>query len=182
MNDWRHCIICHVDLIGIKDKANIESKISMNKMLTFHALAKSQIASMPRHEHVYTWNDSAAFVSYPNGHSNDYRQISKELCDFLNEAEKICRCYAVMVKGKAFPAPLHTPRQTAKYTFLTLSSWAFANCFKIEKELGTNRKRMYVDGRIVRAGKLKPGDKIETITMYPKYYARDIHMYNGNII
>lgn len=178
MNDWLPCIICYVDMIGLSKLALESLNIATKKMRDFHSLASQYILKMNHHDHVYVWNDSAAFVSHPKQNEDDYRFVIQELIDFTNETQNIASCYAVCVKGTSFPPPPPKPRCLPKYSFLTVSSWALANCFKIEKELGKYRKLFYIDGRIIRQGAMRPGDEISDMTMLPKYYKRAVHMYN----
>lgn len=64
---------------------------------------------------------------------------------------------------------------------LKTSSWAMANCFLIEKDLGHHRADWYIDSRITDGVSLPKPFASETINLLPKKEPRTIDMFRGGI-
>jgi hypothetical protein len=105
----------------------------------------------------------------------------REIEGFMDRTDELCRCYGISVKGKAFPSSTLKSVTEQRCTFLRISSYAFANCLKIEKELGKHKKRLYVDTRIIRHIANAERGTMKTITMYPNYHRRVVHMYRQSL-
>ena len=65
---------------------------------------------------------------------------------------------------------------------LKTSSWAMANCFLIEKDLGHHRADWYIDSRISDGAGLPKPFASENIGLLPKREPRTIDMFNGQLV
>lgn len=190
MSDWRSCIVTFVDVIGIKKLANARSTDATSKMRRLHELAGTHINHvMPKHAHAYSWNDSVLLLGYLGDHSS--------AADLLKEASKlkaaiegkVGKCYAISVKGQAFPesvppqASVFDGSQLSQPRSVTIkaSSYALTNCFEIEEQLGKKHKASwYLDSRLKEAVCKKPR-AVETIALLPGRECREILMFDGNL-
>ena len=178
-NGLQDCVVTFVDLIGTGDEYAVETGQSSQKMMDFHDTAARTAPDLTVHDHVYAWNDSAVLLAFVDSSQKDWTPIMEDVARFIDEVETIERCYAISVKGQSFPAPLRQKAlgNGANFTFLSLSSYAFSNCFRIEKELKRYRRRWYVDGWVKQRlpGSLR--GKVRSVRMLPKYSERNVYMY-----
>ncbi len=65
---------------------------------------------------------------------------------------------------------------------LKTSSWAMANCFLIEKDLGHHRADWYIGSRISDGAGLPKPFASENIGLLPKREPRTIDMFNGQLV
>jgi len=155
-------------------------------MRLFHTLVYKRInCDMPAHQNVYVWNDSATFLSCPKN-IRDYKTIMSELNALKPLVDDICPCYAICIKGQIIPEPAcgygtETNGQP-RFVFIKASSYAFANCFEVEKELCKKRglkTDWYVDSRIARKISSFPKGKRYYVNMLPSGRKRFIHVHRG---
>jgi len=82
------------------------------------------------------------------------------------------------VKGQAFPPPPKYAQDN--FVFLQASSYAFANCFTIEKELGKKyQKPWYVDCWIADHIKTPKRPMKEKVKLMPYSRKRYVYIYDG---
>jgi hypothetical protein len=146
-SDWRDCIVTFIDLPGVKKLASANSAGS-DLMRRLHALAARELPRLAAIDHAYVWNDSVLLLSFIKNTPASFVAAMTDAHRFKRRVNGLKKCYAVAVKGQAFPPLPDVP--TSKLTVLQASSWAMANCFEIEKQLGNVRAAWYVDGRIAR--------------------------------
>ena len=157
-------------------------------MRQFHVLVYKGINThMQAHHNAYVWNDSAMFLAFPQI-DGDYETIMRELDTLKPIVDSICPSYAICVKGQAIPEPACGYGTEAngqpRFVFLKTSSYAFSNCFEVEKELSKKKRlRMdwYVDSRIVRKIPTFPKCKRHYVKMLPSRRKRYVHVHKGSI-
>src|SRR6266568_583115 len=197
-DDWPECIVTFMDLIDTsKYAASGEASRIMQSM---HQSVISYIKTSGdwlNHEHTYVWNDSILLLGYldKSGCQLTRAQIKEAI---LREADTLKRhidnhlgwkSFAVAVQGQTFPQEPHLPsgaRRGKQFSdqpdvvVLKASSWAFANCFEIDKQLKKNKKSWYVDERIKKSITTKNKATMDkTISMWPKQEMRKVYMYDG---
>jgi hypothetical protein len=148
-------------------------------MREFSQLLYDETNNMVRHENIYSWNDSALFLANTDG-NNNITEIMKEVDNLKKKIDRIHRCYAISVKGMSFTEPNFTNGNKFKFNYLKTSSYAFTNCFNIEKEFGKPfKKSWYIDNRIAVEIKTLNKPVIRDLEMLPNNEKRAIHMYDG---
>nr|WP_315438325.1 hypothetical protein [uncultured Pseudomonas sp.] len=160
-------------------------------MIEMHSRAVAKINhGLPLHSHGYIWNDSVLLLSYTTEPNWSTLGFFAELNDFKSFLEQQCcaSMYAISVKGLAFPQDVMTPAvfngqiaSQPRAVVLKTSSWAMANCFLIEKDLGHHRADWYIDSRITDGASLPKPFASETINLLPKKEPRTIDMFRGEI-
>jgi hypothetical protein len=188
MNSWPDCVVSRFDLIGIREMINAGNIRASDLMRQFHILVyKSINTDMSVNCNAYAWNDSAMFLSFPQN-DGDYETIMRELNRLKPAVDSICPSYAICIKGQAIPEPAcgygtETNGQP-RFVFIKASSYAFANCFEVEKQL-CKKKRLkmdwYVDSRI--AEKIPAFAKCDRhgVVMLPSGKKRDVYVLKGSI-
>lgn len=173
MRSWSDCVVTLIDLIDIKELAGVPTTEASEKMRAFHQLVANRSHHLLFHQHVYAWNDAAAFVARIDN-PDAPRHVLQELDELKRLIDEIQSSYAISVKGQVFPEPLHVGEAssdigagTAKFQFLHVSSFAFANCFLIEKALGALEKRWYVDARLRDAVKDAASRSEHAVSLLP---------------
>lgn len=154
-----------------------------------HAVAKIN-DGLPLHSHGYVWNDSVLLLSYTTDPASKRKKLLTELSEFKSYLEEQCgvAMYAISVKGLAFPQDISTPiifdsqlSRQPRAVVLKTSSWAMANCFLIEDQLGHHLADWYIDSRITAGLSLPKPIASKTIDLLPKKEPREIHMYKGHL-
>jgi hypothetical protein len=186
MSDWQDCVLSYFDLIGITEMITTESSRASNLMRELHFLVrKSIIYDMPFHSHVYTWNDSAMFLSFISN-DVDYETTMRELNALKPIVDTICSSYVICIKGKAIPEPPcnYGPERNGddpRFVYIKASSYAFANCYTVEEKLKMYEMDWYVDDRIVSKIPSFPKCKEHAVKMLPDGDERNIHVLKGLI-
>jgi len=182
-----HCVVTYMDLIGVKKLITDNSRNAVQIMQNFHQVVYDQInEQMDKHQHAYSWNDSVIIVANIDKNCIDLTPIMKQADNLKKKIDNICKCYAISVKGMTFSEPLfysghqfegqiHQP----KFVFLKASSYAFSNCFAIERELGENNKSWYLDERIISNLAINKDYVKAKISMLPNSAEREVYMYDG---
>jgi len=181
-----HCIVTFMDLIDVKKIINDDSRRAVELMQNFHQVVYGQINnSMPKHQHAYTWNDSVLLVARIDENLSQYKLIMKEADELKKRIDEVCECYAISVKGMSFSEPcLFAGHQfkgqidQPKFVFLKSSSYAFSNCFEIEKKLKKHEKSWYLDERIFTKINISKPTLDESVSMLPSGTKRKIYMYD----
>lgn len=191
MSDWRDCIVSYFDLAGIGEKISAGNSEASDLMQRMHQVVLRKVSTgMPMHAHVYAWNDSALFLAFLKS-DTDYEGVMRELNSVKEELDAVCPCYGICVKGQSMPEPQpvleHAFAGTARqprFIFLRTSSYAFANCFTIEKELGKEKKLQmdwYVDSRISDKIPSFPKCESHAVKMLPGNKERSVRVLKGRI-
>ncbi len=185
MSNWPDCVVSYFDLIGIRKKielGNSEASILMQKL---HLLVRtSMFSGMPTHDNAYVWNDSALFLAFPKEDA-DYEKIMRELNDVKPKIDDISPSYAICVKGRVIPeSPCQYDTNLAgqpRFVYLKASSYALANCFKIEDTLKKLEMDWYVDSRIAERVPAFAQCHQHEVTMLPSGTKRGIYVLKGSI-
>jgi hypothetical protein len=196
-DDWPECIVTFMDLIDTTKyaKSGEASRIMQNMHESVISYVETS-GNWVNHEHTYVWNDSVLLLAYldkPGRHLT--RKEMKET--ILREADAFKRhidadlgrkTFAIAVQGQTFPHYPYVPSGARRgkqisdqpdVVVLKASSWAFANCFEIDRLLSKHKKSWYVDERITKsiATGRKPTIE-EAIQMWPKQELRAVYMYD----
>lgn len=174
---WQDCIVTLIDLIGIRSGA--ATPIASTLMRKLHSTLLDQVQTgRYSFAHAYAYNDAVILMSYVDGKAGSYRTAIRDADTLKREIDRIRNSYAIAVKGKAFP-PLANKITGHRVTVIEASSWAMANCFEIEKQLGHLKQPWYVDERI--ASKIQPdrASSKHEASMYPSGRPRRVHVYDG---
>jgi hypothetical protein len=188
MSNWQDCVVAYFDLIGIRKAITAENSQATNLMREFHVLVHKSInTDMPAHHNAYAWNDSTMFLSFPKSDS-DHETIMRELDALKSVIDSISPSYAICIKGQAIPEPVcgygTVVDGQPRFVYLKASSYAFANCFEVEKELCKRKKlRMdwYIDSRIVQKIPVLAKCDRYGVAMLPSGRKRYVHVLKGPI-
>ena len=186
---WPTCIVTMIDMADIgKLIAKRDSKAS-ELMRRFHKVVRDYVhLDANYHKRVYCWNDSVLLhANIDDEFIQTPRLIMQEAEDLKRKIDTLRPCYAVSVMGQAFPAPKdanEAPPEGSKsdteFIYISASSYAFANCDAILKELEAERADWYVDGRIVaKVPELGESTESAMVEMVPKRKKRRVWMYKG---
>lgn len=108
MSDWQDCIVTLLDLIDIKELIKKGDSLASSKMRAFHIFVQKETQNrLPLHQNIYAWNDSILFLSFTGDSHSLYEPIMKELDAFKALIDRQWESYAISVKGKTFPPPVH---------------------------------------------------------------------------
>jgi hypothetical protein len=178
--EWRDCIVVLVDLVDV-EKFSQQHEAS-KLMRRFHHLVNEGMFTLLSIDHAYVWNDSALLLSYVDGQKSSFEAVIRDVDRLKRRVDKMRKSYAIAVKGQAFPT-IRTCKKGARpsrVTFVKASSWAMANCFKIEEKIKKLRKSWALDNRISEMIKTdgKPSNKI-AVQLLPTKKCRTIHVFNG---
>jgi len=185
MSNWQDCVVSYFDLIEIREKINSETSEASILMQNFHLFVRKNIFdSMPTHDHAYVWNDSALFLAFPKNDS-DYEIIMRELNTLKPKLDRICTSYGICIKGQAIPDSvcrydIETKWQS-RFVFLKASSYALANCFKVEEKLKELEMDWYIDSRIADKIPNFPDCDQHPVSMLPSGDERNVYVLKGSI-
>lgn len=191
MANWQHCIVTFIDVVGIKSLASSNDGAASRKMRELHSLGLNYASQMmPLHAHTYLWNDSALLLAYVEQDLAQAPGVMKEANDFKKAIDDIGECYAISVKGKVFPDlnPFAAPvfggqiSDQPRATVIKASSFAMANCFLIEENLGKlHQKTWSVDCRIARCLSTLQKYTEHQIELLPGNKSGTVRLYEGNL-
>jgi len=175
--NWRDCIVTVIDLIGIRSQA-VAARAS-TQMRELHRTLLDQVQT-DRYSfaRTYAYNDAVLLLSYVDGKAKSVRTAMRDADTLKKEIDKIQNSYAIAVKGQAFP-PVSNRIIDHRVTVIEASSWAMANCFEIERQLGHLKQPWYVDERIASKIQTDSGSQKHEISMYPSGRLRCVHVYDG---
>lgn len=186
MSGWQDCIVTLVDLVGVKKRINHGPLKASTLMRQFHALVVEKMrADMPSIEHAYAWNDAVLLLAYLRGRAEAKQAVLRDIDVLKREIDKLGDSYAIAVQGQSFPETSVHARELPhakdqRVTILRVSSYAMANCFAIETELGRNtRKPWYVDQRIARQLSTRQKYHTKPMVFLPQKKKRDVFIYEG---
>ena len=177
MGSRRDCIVTYIDLIGTKELMRKRDPKASRLMRKMYDLLRGKAATILKlHQHVYAWNDSVLLFAYLDESGDGAKPILaevntlKEKIDALFPPGGNAHCsFVIAVQGRPFEdielqgnGYEQTPAQNCdvRVTIVQASSYAFANCFAIEKRIKEEIKKekkagnspswfWYLDQRIV---------------------------------
>ena len=179
---WQDCIVTYIDLIGTKKlRQGGHSSMLMRRL---HELVVRDKKALQSIDHAYTWNDCVLLLSYVDKHkkTTTFEAAIRDAEALKRTVDReVGKSYAIAVKGQAFPGPPvgHATAQPPGVTVVKASSWAMANCFKIEKELGHLKRPWYIDSRIAAKIRTKQSFEDRTLELYGSRMPRVIRAFSG---
>jgi hypothetical protein len=181
MGDWRNCVVTLIDVVGIKSLARSGPESSATTaMRRLHELTSRYMReAMPSHAHAYCWNDSVLLLGFLE--SNNAANLLREASSFRRAIhEEIRNCYAISVRGQAFPELETDVAVERRSTVVKASSYALANCFEIEHALREEKAIWCLDSRLQSAVK-KESRKIAEVRLLPYGKARSILLFDEDL-
>lgn len=195
MSGWRDCVVTLIDLVGIRKFAEQPDTRASELMRQMHALVLSEMnTALPAHSKAYIWNDSVLLLAFRDNDSPPAEPILWEIdglkrkIDALAESRGLGGSYAIAVKGQSFPdlrvgEPSLTRDvavQGPRALVIEASSYALANCFLIEQQIGKILKQpWYVDSRLATAIETDQVPTKKRVKLLPGAEARDVYVYAG---
>ncbi len=183
--NWPDCILTLIDIKGAKKVAS--DGLGSKLMRELHRLVAQRLtrAFLPSIDHAYAWNDSVLLLSYVTKGDGSYERALRD-AELLKKQidDEIRTSYAIAVKGQTFPstAQIGVPAYPSRVAVVEASSWALANCFKIDNEM-RDRKDLhglwYVDQRVASQIQTSQPCKKVQLPMFPKDKRRRVHIYEG---
>ena len=178
--EYRDCIVTLIDLIGVEKLA--QSGEASKLMREFHKLVTQEKGNLSAIDHAYVWNDSALLLSYVDDHNASYEAAMRDANKLKRRVDTVRNSYAIAVKGQAFP-PVRGRGKAANASgviFIRASSWAMANCFKIEEKIKALRKAWALDDWIKERIKteLRYSDQV-AIPLLPSKKRRNVYFFDG---
>jgi len=102
---WRDCIVVLMDLIATKKRAQEGNRAASASMRSFHQLVRREMtAGLCALDHAYVWNDSVLLLAYVDDRPRAYEAAIHAADDLKRRVDATARCYAIAVKGRAFPS------------------------------------------------------------------------------
>ncbi len=176
--DWKNCIVILIDLIGIQKQAqNSKGSVVMQK---FHQKVLTEIDSGNySFYHVYVYNDAVLALSLIDNEKESFQNAMEDADKLKKKIDQVQKSYAIAVKGQVFPTINSESKNNL--TIIKTSSWAMANCFKIEAEMKKHKvnKSWYVDGRIARKIKTHQESRKHLVELHPSGKKRNVHSYDN---
>lgn len=185
MTDWKNCIITYADFPGIRKLAATGKASAMMRSI-HHFVASNAHTLLRSHLAVYIWNDSILLVA-EFANRKDKKRILEEQSAFKAAIDARVtpthRPYVIVVQGKRFPIPQNKTEKRSELhpdvVALKSSSWAMANCFRIE-EMSGNKAQWYIDSRITTGVKLENKQRCKKLPLLPRNEQRSIILINDD--
>lgn len=153
-------------------------------MRQFHRVVGKHAKKCKHHAEICFWQDSVLMLAFVGASPKSFEHAMREVESMKLEIdEKSGRCHAVCVKGQSFPPPRSPNTRSSKshprVFYLSASSLAFSNCFKIEAELKSHRADWYLDSRIADQVPTRKSDGSQSLDLYPNSQ-RKVMMFEGS--
>lgn len=180
MSGWSDCIVVLMDLIGVKKRALEGDSVASALMRSFHELVRREMAGCLRAlDHAYVWNDSVLLLAYVDDRPQAYAKAIQAADDLKRKVDGTAPSYAIGVKGRAFPSK--GASDDARVTVIKASSYAMANCFKIEAAAKSKKlhKSWYVDVRIARKVHQAKASEWISVPLLPSGKRRRVYVHGG---
>lgn len=180
MSGWRDCIVVLMDLIGVKKRALEGDSAASVLMRSFHKLVRREMAGdLGALDHAYVWNDSVLLLAYVDGRREAYEKAIHAADNLKRKVDVTAPSYAIAVKGRAFPS--NAGPDGTRVTVIKASSYAMANCFKIEAEAKRKRlhKAWYIDVRIARKVRAAKAPEWIAVRLLPLGKRRRVYVHGG---
>jgi len=169
-----------MDLIGTTKRALAGGSAASAMMLNFHKVVLDAMESnfLPL-DHAYVWNDAVLLVASVDRQLATFLNVMHAADDLKRRIDATARCYAIAVKGRTFPT--FTGGRSTRVTILRTSSYAMANCFRVEERAKSKRLRKdwYVDARIARRVPQAKSTSWMAVRMLPGGRRRRIYTRRG---
>jgi len=182
MSDWKECVVSLIDMIGIRDLASGPKGAASTAMRKMHkTVAEEMRCGLPLHAYTYVWNDSVLLLAYLDK-SHRPEAILREVDGLKRTLSRLGKSYAISIKGKAFPDLGMSPQTDcgSRITLVRASSFAMANCFRVEEIIGKKLKRpWYVDSRLAKKIHTTQSYDKEPLDFMPGPEPRDVYVYRG---
>ena len=176
MNKKQDCIVSLIDLDDTMKKQS-PSKL----MRKLHQRVSDFAHNLTRHDEVCFWQDSVLLLAPVDLTEDSYKRAMNDVKSLKDAIDALHACHAVSVKGRSFPPPKPLRYNKPRTIYLSASSFAFTNCFTIEKELKDWEADWYVDSRIIQRIKAREGDFTRQIALLPEgTKPRYVHGYIGS--
>ncbi|HEY5812406.1 MAG TPA: hypothetical protein VIT23_07115, partial [Terrimicrobiaceae bacterium] len=160
-------------------QSSCESWVRM--MRDLHQLVSDRAHTLTAHEEVCFWQDSVLLLALVSSTHESYQRAMNDVVMLKEAIDGLHPCHAVSVKGQSFPAPIVSQScRKPRTIYLSASSLAFSNCFKIEGELRNQKADWYIDSRITAKVKTRAADHIKSIILLPRNVSRKIHVYHNS--
>jgi hypothetical protein len=177
MANFSSCIVSLLDLNDLMTHRGPKGSV----MRELHQLVANCAPNLKAHEEVCFWQDAVLLLALVNPSMLAHRRVMKDVAKLKAAIDEFHPCHAVSVKGKAFPAPeVHHSPSRPRTVYLAASSWAFANCFRIETKLRKRRADWYIDSPIKRKIRMRAADHIDSIRLLPRKELREVHVFHGS--
>lgn len=158
------------------------SRQAAKLMREIHSIVSNTCNPLTCHSEICFWNDSVLLYAPLRSKTEGHLEIMKEVQLLKGKIAVKSPNYAICVQGQSFPPPTNQSQMSDKLHFLKASSYAFSNCFGIEKFLGPiYRKQWYIDERIKKRIKIDATPIEVPFPMWPTRKHRIIFMYDDNI-
>jgi hypothetical protein len=180
MSRWRDCIIVLMDLIGLRRRALEGDSAASALMRSFHKVIRQEMADgLHGLDHAYVWNDSVLLLAYVGDRRQAHESAIHAADTLKRKIDAIAPSYAIAVKGRAFPSTAGS--DDARVTFIKASSYAMANCFEIEAEAKSKRRReaWYIDVRIARKVPRARSSQWIAVPLLPYGKRRRVYLHAG---
>jgi hypothetical protein len=177
MNKKQDCIVSLIDLDHTMKKQS-PSRV----MRKLHQHVSDFAHNLTSHDEVCFWQDSVLLLAPVDSTEDSYKRAMKDVKSMKDSIDALRGCHAVSVKGRSFPPPKPPRHNKPRTIYLSASSFAFANCFRIENELKDWKADWYIDSRIILKINAREADfppcKIALLPARTK--PRNIHGYIGS--
>jgi hypothetical protein len=181
MSDFRDCVVSLIDLNNVGRILSRRSKKGVRIMRRLHRLVNRRAHTLTAHEEVCFWQDSVLLLAFVDGTPGSFCRAMDDVGHLKEAIEGLHPCHAVCVKGQAFPAPPTRSRNTnPRVIYLSASSLAFSNCFKIESELKRLRADWYIDPRIATRINTRKADHLVPVELFPRKTSRRIRVFHDS--
>lgn len=180
MSEFQDCIVSYLDLNDVGQILLKESRRGVQTMRKLHAVVAAHAHTLRAHEEICFWQDSVLLLGHVPT-SKSYQRVMSEVVRLKDLIQRLHPCHAVCVKGRSFPPPLiRSRRSKPTVIYLSASSLAFANAFKVEGKLGRHAADWYIDVRIVRHCRFRTADLRKCVKLLPTNAEREIYLYRGS--
>ncbi len=182
--EWEDCIVAVFDLIGSKDLAPGGDGSAIMRRL--HQVVKDAMVdgSLGSIRRAYAWNDSVLLLAQAANNRYGYELALRDLDKLRKQIASVGKSYAVVVKGRLFPAPENGGiSEDGRFVFIEASSYAMANCLEtIPRHFRDDQHTWYIDERVterISKGRLAPYATHRCIRLLPSNNARRVYAYDG---
>ncbi len=189
MSGWKNSAVSLIDLVGIRTLAKKGNTAATEVMRTMHGLVVNEMrTALPTHDRAYIWNDSVLLLAFLDHTSATPERVLREVDGLKRKIDTMVKpyglpnSYAVAVKGQVFPS-MGLEQQIddgKRAVIIEASSYALANCFLIQEDLGKLKAQWYVDSRLARRIRAdSTPSKVKPAALLPGNEVREVHVYSN---
>jgi hypothetical protein len=181
MSAFQDCVVSFIDLDNVSEILFREGRRGVRIMRDLHRLVACHAPSLSAQAEICFWQDSVLLLGHVTKSSESYRRVMSDVIRLKDTIQKLHACHAVCVKGQSFSSQFaHSVGNRPRIIYLSASSLAFSNAFRIERELGSHVMDWYIDSRITRRCRFRCADRHEKVELFPPGSERQIHLYRGS--